>query len=169
VGKMASFSHGGDIEELRAHLKSLGLSLSPTEERLITEKPERLILWRDDGVLVGHAIWHTSNTKVHPDGTPREPDDKHILEDELGVKGDFIELHEIWLSDTYRGRGYGSKFFEYFEEMVKEKGYNSIVYYADHPAAMKICLKRGYREAYGVELDGITGTRSRYYVLAKEL
>ena len=166
---MVTFSHGGDVKELRAHLESLGLSLGPTEERLITEKPERLILWREDGALVGHAIWHASNTKVHPDGKPRNAEDRHILEDELGVEGDFIELHEIWLSDTYRGRGYGSEFFKCFEDMVKEKGYHTIVYYADHPAAMSICLKRGYREAYGVELDGITGERSRYYVLAKEL
>jgi len=68
-----------------------------------------------------------------------------------------------------RGRGFGSAFFQYFEDMVREKGYDSIVYYADHPAAMSICLKRGYRQAYGVELDGITGERSRYYVLAKRL
>jgi GNAT superfamily N-acetyltransferase len=165
---MVTFSHGGDIEELRAYLDSLGLSLGPTEERLIKENPERLIMWRDNGALVGHAIWHASNTKQHPDGEPREPEDKQILEEELKVEGDFIELHEIWLSDTYRGRGYGSQFFQYFEEMVKEKGFNSIVYYADHPAAMSICFKRGYKYAFGVELDGITGERARYYVLAKQ-
>jgi len=166
---MVEFTHGGNIEELRAHLENLGLSLGETEENLITEKPERLIMWREDGELVGHTIWHASNTREHPNGDPREPEDKHILEEELGIKGDFIELHEIWLADTYRGRGFGSAFFKYFEDMVREKGYDSIVYYADHPAAMSICLKRGYSQAYGVELDGITGERSRYYVLAKRL
>jgi len=165
---MVTFTHGGDIEELRAHLESLGLSLGATEERLIREKPERLIMWRDNGTLVGHAIWHASNTKQHPDGEPREPDDKRILEEELKVKGDFIELHEIWLNNTYRGRGYGLKFFDYFEEMVESKGFKSIVYYADHPAAMVICFRRGYKHAFGVELDGITGERARYYVLAKQ-
>ena len=93
------FSHGGDIDELRNHLERLGLSLGSTEERLIREKPERLILWRDEGELVGHTIWHASNTKTHPDGEPREPDDRRILEGQLNVMGDFIELHEIWLSD----------------------------------------------------------------------
>ena len=166
---MVFFSQSGDIEELRKYLKSLGLSLGETEERLITEKPERLILWRDNGVLVGHAIWHESNTKQHPDGTPRELQDSRILEDELKVEGDFVELHEIWLSDDHRGMGYGSKFFEYFENMVRERGYHAVVYYADHPAALSICMRRGYRYAYGVELDGITGERARYYVLAKEL
>ena len=163
------FTHGGDIEELRAHLEGLGLTLGATEERLVKEKPERLIMWRDNETLVGHTIWHASNTKVHPDGDAREEDDRHILENELDVVGDFIELHEIWLSDDYRGRGYGSAFFDYFEAMVKRKGFNAIVYYADHPAAMHICRKRGYREAHGVELDGITGEGGIYYVLAKEL
>ena len=166
---MVFFSHGGNIKELRNHLEKLGLGLGETEERLITEKPERLILWRDNNELVGHAIWHESNTKQHPDGTPREPDDLKILEEELKVEGDFVELHEIWLSDDHRGMGYGSKFFEYFEKMVRERGYHAIVYYADHPAALSICMRRGYRYAYGVELDGITGQRARYYVLAKEL
>ena len=163
------FSHGGDIDELRTHLESLGLSLGPMEERLIREKPERLILWRDEGELVGHTIWHASNTKTHPDGEPREPDDRRILEEQLHVMGDFIELHEIWLGDNHRGRGYGSSFFEYFEDMVKRKGFNAIVYYADHPAARGICRKRGYREAEAIELDGITGEGGLYYVLAKKL
>jgi ribosomal protein S18 acetylase RimI-like enzyme len=145
TSKMVTFSHGGDVEKLRAHLESLGLSLGATEERLIRENSESLILWRENDVLMGHAIWHKSNTKQHPDGTPREPDDQRILEEELRVEGDFVELHEIWLSDTYRGIGYGSKFFEYLEHMVKERGYRAIVYYADHPAAMGICLKRGAR------------------------
>ncbi|MFH1180764.1 MAG: GNAT family N-acetyltransferase [Candidatus Bathyarchaeota archaeon] len=167
--KMVTFSHGGDIEELRTHLESLGLGLGATEERLIGEKPERLILWRDNDVLVGHAIWHVSNTKQHPGGEPRGLEDRRILEDDLNVVGDFIELHEIWLSDDYRGRGYGSRFFEFFEDMVKEMGYDAVVYYADHPAAMSICLRRGYSQSFGVELDGITGERARYYVLAKQL
>jgi len=166
---MVFFSHGGSIEELRRHLESLGLSLGETEERLIREKPERLILWRDNNELVGHTIWHESNSQKHPNGDPREPDDRRILEEELKVQGDFVELHEIWLSDDHRGMGYGSKFFEYFENMVRERGYHAIVYYADHPAALSICMRRGYRYAYGVELDGITGERARYYVLAKEL
>ena len=166
---MVTFSHGGDIEELRAYLESLGLDLGPTEEQLIRENPERLIMWRDNGTLVGHTIWHASNTKQHQEGNPRDPEDIQILEEELKVTGHFIELHEIWLSDSHRGRGYGTKFFEYFENMVKEKGFKSIVYYADHPAALSICLGRGYRHAYGVELDGITGQRARFYVLAKTL
>jgi GNAT superfamily N-acetyltransferase len=163
------FSHGGDIEELRTHLEELGLTLGSTEERLVKEKPERLIVWRDNVILVGHTIWHVSNTRMHPDGEEREADDRRILEEELNVVGDFIELHEIWLGDDHRGKGYGSAFFDFFEDMVMEKGFKAIVYYADHPAAMSICRRRGYREAHGVELDGITGERGLYYVLAKEL
>lgn len=163
------FTHVGDIEELRAHLEGLGLSLGETEKNLVLKNPDQLIMWRDKGNLVGHAIWHPSNTRVHPDGEEREADDRLILETQLNVKGDFIELHQIWLDDNYRGRGYGSAFFDYFEEMVKRKGYKSIVYYADHPVARSICKKRGYLEAETIELDGITGEGGVYYILAKEL
>jgi len=48
----------------------------------------------------------------------------------------------------YRGNGYGKRFFEFFEEFIKRKGYDSFVYYADHPAALAICRKRGYLEDY---------------------
>jgi hypothetical protein len=30
----------------------------------------------------------------------------------------------------------------------EKKGYDSIVYYADHPAALAICRKKGYKEDY---------------------
>lgn len=163
------FVHGCEIEELEGYFKRIGLLFGETERRLITENPDRLIVWRENGTIIGHTIWHSSNTHVHPDGTPRELDDRHILEDELGVEGDFIELHEIWLSEETRGKGYGKQFFDYFENMVRQKGYPSIVYYADHPAAMSICRRRGYKEAHGVEFNGITGQRSTFYVLSLTL
>ncbi len=31
---------------------------------------------------------------------------------------------------------------------MKKRGYSSFVYYADHPAAIAICRKRGYKEAF---------------------
>jgi hypothetical protein len=160
---------GGSVDELREHMARMGFRLGETELRLVTERPERLILWRDGDRVVGHTIWHESNTKTHPDGEPREEEDRRILEEELDVEGDFVELHEIWLGDESRGRGYGHSFFDYFESMVGAMGFRYIVYYADHPAALAICRGRGYREAYGVELDGIDGGGGVFYVLAKEL
>ena len=91
------------------------------------------------------------------------------MEQELDIEGDFIELHEIWLADEYRGRGFGSELFEYFENVVKSKGFKVIVYYEDDPTALDICLKRGYKTTWGVELYCIKGEKSRYYVLAKHL
>ena len=121
----------------------------------------------------GGACWTHHLARVQHNGPPgwepREADVRRILEQELNIVGDFIELHEIWLGDDYRGRGYGSSFFTYFEDMVKLRGFKSIVYYADHPSARSICEKRGYSEAETIELDGITGERGLYYVLAKAL
>ena len=48
----------------------------------------------------------------------------------------------------YRGRGYGKKFFDFFEAFLKKRGHDSLVYYADHPAALAICRQRGCKEEY---------------------
>jgi GNAT superfamily N-acetyltransferase len=66
----------------------------------------------------------------------------------IGTKKDFIELHEIWLKTKHRGNGHGKKFFQFFENFAKKRGYNSITYYTDNPAAIAICRKRGYKEDF---------------------
>ncbi len=138
--------------------------LGSTEAELVEEDPERLIAWMEEGEILGHAIWHPSHTEAHPDGSPREKDDREILLGLLGGPTAFVELHEIWLLEEHRGKGYGSAFFDFFEENMHQRGFRHIIYYADHPAALSLCRRRGYAEAYGVELDG-----SLFYVLALEL
>jgi len=151
---------GCDLEDFKEYYKrTMGWELDVTEENIIMENPSHLILWREDHQIIGHAIWHESNTEEHRKGLPRDKMDREILKNLLKGKKDFIELHEIWLRKEHRGKGYGRKFFEFFEEFVRNRGYDSIVYYADHPAAIAICRQRGYEEAYGVELAGKT-----YYV-----
>ena len=59
-----------------------------------------------------------------------------------------FQLLETWLRKEHRGQGYGKKFFAFFEGFVRSKGYDSIVYYADHPAAISICRKRGWKEDF---------------------
>lgn len=110
-------------------------------------------LERENNRIIGHAIWHESNTEEHRRGIPRDKEDGELLKRLLGGKKDFIELHEIWLMKEYRGKGYGK---EFFEEFIKNEDCDSIIHYADHPATIAICRKRGYKEAYGVELGGGT-------------
>jgi hypothetical protein len=38
--------------------------------------------------------------------------------------------------------------FAFFEDFLRKRGYSSFVYYANHPAAIAICRKRGYKEAF---------------------
>lgn len=163
------FIHGYPLDRFREYYRDIAGELGETEHRLVSEDPDRLIVWLDGDEIVGHAIWHSSDTAAHPGGEPREDEDRRILEDDLGVRGVFVELHEVWLRETSRGRGHGSAFFAYFESMAKGRGFKRIVYYADHPAALAICRARGYREAWGVELDGMRGQGGRFSVLAKEL
>lgn len=39
-------------------------------------------------------------------------------------------------------------FFSFFEQFVRERGIDGIVYYSEDPAAIALCRKRGYRKEY---------------------
>ena len=123
--------------------------LGATEEYWIKKDASHLIIWKEDNEIIGHAIWHETGTNEHKKGDPRDEEDREALRRLVGrKKDDIIELHEVWLKKKYRGKGYGRKFFEFFEQFVRNKGYNSIVYYTDHPTATKICRSRGYSEGF---------------------
>jgi len=142
------------LEDLHDYFKTLGLpdvvhgELGPVEEDIIKKDPSHLVVWRENDEIIGHAIWHETNTEEHRKGDPRDVGDREVLEKLLGGKRDFVELHELWLRRKQRGRGYGERFFEFFEDFISKRGYDSIVYYTDDPAASAICRKRGYREGF---------------------
>ncbi len=157
------FVEGCDFEEFSKYLAKLGQYTAAGEleklKRFLDNDFMKLIVFREDGRLIGHAIWHESNTDEHRQGDPRDEVDKGILRGFLGGKGDFVELHDLWLTDEYRGKGFGKRFFDFFEEYVRSRGYDSLVFYAFHPAALRICRERGYKEAYGVEECGPYGEK----------
>ena len=70
------------------------------------------------------------------------------MEDLANGRQEIIELHELWLKEAHRGKGYGKQFFEFFEKFIIIRGYNKIVYYADNASAIGISRKRGYKEKY---------------------
>ena len=144
------FVVGCDLDEFKRYYKINGYAgeLGITEEKIVIKDPCRLIVWRENSKIIGHAIWHETNIEEHREGEPRDKEDQEVLERLLGGTRDFIELHEIWLMKEYRRKGYGKKFFDFFEEFVRSKGYDSIVYYADHSAAIAICRQRGCKEDY---------------------
>jgi len=96
--------------------------------------------------------------------TLEKKEDKEILQGFMGKEKDFIELHELWLTEQHRGKGYGKQFFDFFEDYIRSKGYDSLVYYAFDPAAVAICRKRGYKEAYGLKEAGPYGKIETMYV-----
>jgi GNAT superfamily N-acetyltransferase len=149
LAKLGQYTAEGELDRLRRSLES-GLF--------------NLIVFRDNGEIAGHAIWHETNTEEHRKGDPREKEDKEILEGFMGKEKDFIELHELWLAEGHRGKGYGKQFFDFFEGYLRRKGHDSLVYYAFDPAAVAICRKRGYKEAYGLKLAGPYGEIETMYV-----
>jgi ribosomal protein S18 acetylase RimI-like enzyme len=108
----------------------------------------QLIVWIENGKIVGHAVWHESNTEEHRKGVPRDMEDREALKKLLGKKRDFVELHEWWLIEKCRGKGYGNEFLDFFEAYMKSKGHADLVFYADHPAALAAFRKHGYKGGY---------------------
>jgi GNAT superfamily N-acetyltransferase len=146
------FEIGCDLREFRNYYDKVladGFKgdLEQLEKETFLEDKSNLIVWRDNDEIIGHAVWHESSTDEHRNGDPREEEDSKILEDLLGGKHDVIELHEVWLRKAYRGKGFGNKFFEFFEDLMRKNGYQKIVYYTDHPAAVRICRRRGWKES----------------------
>jgi len=160
-------------EEFRRYLRRIEFYKDEDElkrfEAFVKAKLFNLIVWKENGEIIGHVIWHESNTEEHRKGDPRDKVDREILEKLLGGKKDFVELHEVWLIKEQRGKGYGKGFFEFFEQLIRDRGYDTIVYYAYHPAAITICRQRGYQEAYGVEETGLEGEKETCYVFCRSL
>jgi GNAT superfamily N-acetyltransferase len=156
------FVVGCDLEEFKRYYRRAGLhnyykavgitdvvygELGPTEERIIKEDPSHLIVWRDNGKIVGDAIWHEENI----DDFRKNPEDKEVagvLVKLLCGRREFVELHEVWLEEKCRGKGYGKMFFEFFETFAAKRSFDSVIYYTGNSAAMAICRKRGYKEEY---------------------
>ncbi len=156
-------SIGCDLEEFKRYYRRLAedkewlgtfgwtLELGDSWERILVENPSLLIVMREDNEIIGHIIWHESSTDEHRKGDARDKEDRETLRKLFGGQRDCVELHEIWLRQPYRGKGYGERFFEFFEEFIRSRGYDAIAYYADHPAALAICRKRRYKEGFLTE------------------
>jgi ribosomal protein S18 acetylase RimI-like enzyme len=148
------FEVGCELKELREYWNKSGYDENlDYMMNVVIKDPSQLVVWRENGKIVGHAVWHKSNTEEHRRGYPREKEDKEALEKLLGGKKDFVELHEWWLIETYRGKGYGNEFLDSFEVYMKSKGYVDLVFYVDHPAALATFRKHGYKE--GGYLKGV--------------
>jgi GNAT superfamily N-acetyltransferase len=158
------FEVGGSVSEFEEYYRTAGLpwaasstegEVGDVERRYVTSNPDHLILCREDWKIIGHIIWHESNTEEHSAGRRRDEDDRAILRELLRPGEGFVELHEVWLTRESRGRGYGMMFFEFFEKFARERGFRHIVYYAFDPAALAICRRRGYRDKFGVVSGGV--------------
>jgi len=167
------FIEGCNFEGFSTHLAKNGLYTGRGElEKLkgrLDSKHFNLIVFMENDEIIGHGIWHKTNTEEHRKGDPRDKEDKEILRRFFGEKKDFIELHELWLTKEHRGKGYGESFFDFFEDYMRNKGHDSIIYYAFDPAAVAICRQRGYKEAYGLKEAGPYGEIETMYVFYLQL
>ena len=140
---------GCNYTKFKEYYKTCGRGeFEETEKNIIRENPSHCIVWMKDQEIIGHIIWHECTTADHRKGDPRDKSDREILESLFGENTQLIELHEVWLKEEYRGKGIGWKMFEFIETFLQKKGFRTIVYYTDHPAAITICRRRGYKKAF---------------------
>ena len=158
-----------EISEFKKYYETIREQLTNLEITLIEQDPEQLIVWREEGTIVGHTLWHKASTDEHRPGSPRDGDDKALLRELFEGKKEIIELHEVWLKKEHRGKGYGNQFFDFFEKLMRSKQYTEIAYYAYQPAAISLCRKRGYKEACCLQHPGFEGTIEKTYVFRLSL
>lgn len=150
---------GCNFDVFKQYYETLWDELGEAEAFYIKQNPSHLIVMKENERIIGNIIWHKSSTEEHKLGDPRDAEDKEILLRLLGGHQEFIELHEVWITKEYRGKGYGKNLFDFFEQFMREQGFKTVVYYAYNPAAIAICRQRGYDEACCLESDGIEGNR----------
>ena len=131
-------------------------NIGEEDEENLKDDPSHLIVMLEKKEIIGWAIWHESNTREHQPGYPRDTEDAKILEDLANGSYEVIELHELWLKKHHRRKGYGERFFDFFEKFVLERGYDKIVYYAYNDSAINLCRKRGYKERFYEEEELFT-------------
>ena len=122
--------------------------LGDDERRHIENDVDHLIIWKVENEIVGHCIWHETSIEDYATESAEDKEVREILTQMLGVRYDIVELHEVWMQTKHRGKGWGKKFFEFFENFVRERKYSAIVYYTDNPSAIALCRKRRYEEMF---------------------
>ncbi|MFX0054305.1 MAG: GNAT family N-acetyltransferase [Promethearchaeota archaeon] len=143
------------LNDLHSFYRTRGLrkskinELHDDERGHIESDPDHLIIWMAQGQIIGHTIWHETSTDEMTSGDPRDEDDRDALQKLFGGKREnLVELHEVWLRTEHRGKRYGHHFLDFFESFVRERGFDGIVYYSDDVAAIALCRRRGYAEAF---------------------
>lgn len=76
-----------------------------------------------------------------------------------GVKEDSKDealIRRLFVNSSHRGHGYGSELLEKAIAFCREKGYKKIYFRCTDrmASAMKLCLKKGFRETEKLEIGG---------------
>ena len=86
------FVVGCELEEFKGYWSRSGYH-GPLDHliNVVVKDPTQLIVWKEDDKIVGHSVWHETNTDEHRKGDPRDKEDKQALERLLGGKMNFTK------------------------------------------------------------------------------
>ena len=71
---------GYTLDEFREEYISITDIIDDTEAEIIKDDPSHLIAFKENQEILGWAIWHESSTTEHREGSPRDKEDRKILE-----------------------------------------------------------------------------------------
>lgn len=77
----------------------------------------------------------------------------------------WIEVDILWIDDTYRGQGYGTRLLAHIENIAREKDCTFIKLNTFSFQAPEFYLKNGYQEMAVIE-DAPTGSNHYYFMKA---
>jgi len=67
------FVVGCDFEEFKRYSKRDGVRADLEVLKILLPKDSScLIVWKENNEIIGHAIWHETNTEEHRKGDPRD-------------------------------------------------------------------------------------------------
>lgn len=82
------------------------------------------------------------------------------------VRGDWLLVQELWVSESLRGQGIGRKILQQTEEEAKKRGCQKVLLDTFEFQAPDFYKKQGYEEVFVYQEHPITG---HHYYLSKKL
>lgn len=84
------------------------------------------------------------------------------------------EIHDLWVHEKYRNRGFATQLIDKLEKLAKGKGYREVGLgvglHAEYGAAQRLYIRLGYRpDGYGVSYHDLPTIPGKSYPLDDEL
>ena len=97
-----------------------------------------------------------------------------LLQSEYPNFSGMPEIHDVWVYEEFRKKGFATRLIQWLENLAKEKGYTKIGIgvglYAEYGSAQKLYIRLGYvPDGYGITYKNELAIPGKSYPLDDEL